>query len=115
MYIFSYYKEVIMGKIEVVNIKGMVKGSYEYIGRGSVLGNKYIIGNDGSREEVIRLYKKWLWGEMFDGGEVFREIKRLVFKYYESDVVLGCFCKPKACHGDVVKACVIWGSKELGL
>jgi hypothetical protein len=42
-----------MGNITVVNIRGRVKGTYIYIGRGSALGNPFYIGRDGDRTEVI--------------------------------------------------------------
>jgi hypothetical protein len=34
-----------------------------YIGRPSVYGNKFEIGKDGSREEVIAKYEEWLLGK----------------------------------------------------
>lgn len=34
--------------------------SGEYIGRGSPLGNPFVIGKDGSREQVIAKYRVWL-------------------------------------------------------
>ena len=63
-----------------------------YIGRGSKWGNRFLIGRDGDREEVIRKYRDWiLKNDSFLSclGEL-------------QDKVLGCYCKPLACHGDVL-------------
>ena len=74
---------------EVVNI------NYEYcdvfIGRPSKWGNPFKIGTDGTRTEVIKLYRK----HVIDSGLI-NDIGDL------RDKKLGCFCKPKACHGDVL-------------
>jgi hypothetical protein len=32
-----------------------------YVGRPSALGNPSVVGRDGSREEVIGKYRRWLW------------------------------------------------------
>ena len=66
----------------------------EYIGRGSPLGNPFIIGRDGTREEVIEKYKNYI----ITHPELLKLIRTLKGKR------LGCFCAPLPCHGDVVKA-----------
>lgn len=69
-----------------------------YIGRGSKWGNPYVIGKHGTREEVIKMYREDLEAAFAKHPEKFKEhLKELVGK----DLV--CFCKPKACHGDVLK------------
>jgi len=74
----------------VVHIK---KEAYDvYIGRGSKWGNPFIIGPDGTREEVIYKYKEYLYSS-----------PDLINSLYElRDKTLGGFCAPKACHGDVL-------------
>lgn len=75
--------------MKVVNMKEKGK----YIGRPSVLGNPFVIGRDGSRDEVIDKF------EVFarNNAKVLAEIKKL----QEHDV-LRCYCAPLACHGDVI-------------
>src|SRR5690554_2738296 len=63
-----------------------------YIGRGSKWGNPFIIGKHGSREEVIELYRQYVLGN----PELRNSIPELKGK------VLGCFCKPAPCHGDIL-------------
>ena len=58
-------------------------------------GNQYIIGRDGTREEVVAKFKHDL-----DHGQTQRDIWRRANLYYLKDKRLGCCCKPKVCHGD---------------
>jgi len=67
-----------------------------YIGRGSLWGNQFVIGKDGSREEVIAKYKVWFYQKL-KTDETFRK-ETLKLK----NRTLGCFCKPKPCHGDII-------------
>ena len=79
-----------MQKCKVVNLR---KEKYEvFIGRGSKWGNKFVIGKDGDRGEVIRKYREWI----LNNKELLSSLHELKGK------VLGCFCKPMACHGDVL-------------
>ncbi|WP_029408357.1 DUF4326 domain-containing protein [Thiomicrorhabdus sp. Milos-T2] len=70
--------------------------NYEYIGRGSYWGNPYSMYEEGDdRNEVIRKYKYDFDFEKFPNKEK-SEVYKLAGKR------LGCFCKPQACHGDVL-------------
>lgn len=74
----------------VVHIK---KASYDvYIGRPSIWGNPFVIGRDGTREEVIAKYKQRLLNNDWLKGQVINLRGK----------VLGCWCHPKPCHGDVL-------------
>ena len=64
-----------------------------YIGRGSIFGNPFVMGKDGSREEVINLYRHYVTQNL----DVYKAICNL-----PKDAILGCFCKPQKCHGDVI-------------
>jgi hypothetical protein len=35
-----------------------------YVGRPSPLGNPFALGRDGSREQVIARYRRWLWAQL---------------------------------------------------
>jgi hypothetical protein len=63
-----------------------------YIGRPGKWGNPFKIGRDGNREECIVKYKEYL--EL--NPSLFKEVKEL------KGMALACWCKPKACHGDVL-------------
>tara|TARA_Y100000310_G_scaffold345494_1_gene465634 strand:- start:5824 stop:6111 length:288 start_codon:yes stop_codon:yes gene_type:complete len=71
-----------------------------YIGRGSKWGNPYthLTGKTkaqfivDSREEAIAKYEEWI-----------KEQPELLADLHElKDKRLGCFCKPSACHGDIL-------------
>lgn len=69
------------------------KDDYDvYIGRGSPWGNPFHIGTDGSRSEVIAKYKEWI----LNNDNLLQQLPELNGK------ILGCWCKPKPCHGDVL-------------
>ena len=63
-----------------------------YIGRPSRWGNPFSVGQDGTRDEVIVKYLKWLKNQ----PELLDALPELKGK------VLGCWCAPKACHGDML-------------
>ena len=88
--------------IKIVN-KKVYAGEGVYIGRPSVLGNPFKIGVHGDREQVIEKYRVWLRGEWKKDGKVKQELIRLAKLSKEGDLILICWCYPKACHGDVLK------------
>ena len=63
-----------------------------YIGRPSKWGNPFEIGKDGTREEVIAKYRKYILNQ----PDLMNSLDELQGK------VLGCWCSPKACHGDTL-------------
>lgn len=79
----------------VVNLK---KEKYDvYIGRAGKgqsgkYGNPFITGKDGNRKEVIAKHRNWVYKQ----PELIKDIKKEL-----KGKRLGCFCKPKSCHGDV--------------
>lgn len=78
--------------IRIVHCK---KEEYDvYIGRPSKYGNPFIIGMDGTREEVIAKFEAYLLGfpQLLEDAK--RELK---------GKVLACWCAPELCHGDIYK------------
>ncbi len=76
----------------VVNIKK--HESYDvYIGRGSPFGNPY---KSGSRDENCDHYEIHFHNRIKNNSH----FKRLVLEL--DGKTLGCFCKPKRCHGDTI-------------
>lgn len=81
-----------MCKTTVVHCK---KDKYDvYIGRPSKWGNPFTIGTDGTREQVIELYREWIING--DGKHLLDDLDELKGKR------LACWCSPKACHGDIL-------------
>ncbi len=97
--------------IRVVHVSDRKLAHREYVGRGkgSVLGNPFKMRNEGEREQVVQKYRSWLWRQIqLQNKEVIRELARLANLAKRGDLELACWCKPKACHGDVLKACIEW-------
>lgn len=63
-----------------------------YIGRGSIWGNPFKIGEDSSRSQVIEKYQNYLLTK----PDLILKIGQLKGK------VLGCWCAPLPCHGDIL-------------
>ena len=63
-----------------------------YIGRPSIWGNPFEIGKDGTREEVIIKYREWIKTQ----PQLLEKLPELKNK------ILGCWCAPHSCHGDVL-------------
>ena len=86
-------------KTTIVNIKN---SQYNiYIGRAGngydgYFGNPFIIGKDGDRQNVVRLYRDYFYKRLRNDPSFAVRIEALKGK------ILGCFCKPDICHGDVI-------------
>lgn len=79
-----------MSKSRVVNLRNEVCDVK--ICRPSKWGNPFKIGVDGDRDEVILKYHLWIMKQ-----------PQLMASLNELDgETLGCYCKPKNCHGDVL-------------
>ena len=72
-----------------------------YIGRAGrgengYFGNPFRMGSGISREDAVQKFQKYFTERIQKDSEFKRRILALKGKR------LGCFCKPKACHGDVI-------------
>ena len=85
---------------KVINIKANpYSGSYVYIGRPSRWGNPFS-HKDGTLaqfrvdtiEEAVESYREWIKTQ----PELLAALPELKGK------ILGCFCKPGPCHGDIL-------------
>lgn len=89
-----------MTRVMHVRRGGFLQGhsDYVYIGRDCAeftdegWGNPFHIGLDGDRTEVLRKYREWVLGNPY-------LLQRLPLL---KDKILGCWCKPFDCHGDVL-------------
>jgi len=81
-------------KTTVVNIR---KEEHDvYIGRGSLFGNPFKISRHQDRIDVIEKYKEWFHNQI--RIDIHFKISVLLLRNKK----LGCYCKPKPCHGDVI-------------
>ncbi len=75
--------------MKVVNIKN--EGCTVYIGRPSRLGNPFHIDEHRTRAKAIEMYESYA-----------RRVRMHDIRELPSDAILGCYCSPKPCHGDVI-------------
>lgn len=64
-----------------------------YIGRPSPFGNPFVVGKDGTRDEVIDKYEEYVRSN----PELMEKIRKEI-----PGKVLGCWCAPKRCHGEIL-------------
>ncbi len=82
-----------------------------YIGRGSIVGNPYTHLDskyDGAitvktRKEAIELYGDYMDKKINTSDEFKNYMNDILEEAKQHDVNLVCFCKPKSCHGDIIK------------
>jgi hypothetical protein len=63
-----------------------------YVGRPSKWGNPFVIGRDGSRDEVIAKYRAW----------IVQQPALLAALHELRGKNLVCWCAPERCHADVL-------------
>jgi hypothetical protein len=68
-------------------------GSRVYVGRPSKWGNPFIIGRDGTREEVVAKYRAWIVRQPALMAALHDELRG-------KDLV--CWCAPERCHAEVL-------------
>lgn len=79
----------------VVNHTGhtrvLLKGVY--VGRPTKFGNPFVIGRDGTRDQVITKYREWINDnpDLIAAAKAELRGKNLI-----------CWCAPEACHADVL-------------
>lgn len=93
---------MLLVKSKVVHCK---KESYNvYIGRPSKWGNPFTHQPDGKtlakyvvkdRNAAVNAYREWITNG--DGKHLLEDLHEL-----KGGKILGCWCKPQACHGDVL-------------
>lgn len=75
-----------------------------YVGRPSIFGNPFHTKAGEDRMQVIARYKDYFLERVESDPEFRAAAEKLRGK------ILGCHCKPKPCHGDVIAA---WCNGEL--
>jgi hypothetical protein len=89
-------RNVYIGRRGVIFIKNEDNTKTRYPPRDSVFANPFKTGRDGSRSEVIAKYRSYLQTAIDQGKITKEDLEALRGKR------LGCWCKPEACHGDVL-------------
>ena len=94
----------------VVNLKhkpDAVANGAVLIDRRTRWGNPFVVGRDGTRDEVIARYRIELWRQIRAGEIALADLAALESR------VLACHCHPRPCHGLVLARAAAWAAAEL--
>ena len=79
------------------------------IDRRTKWGNRFRIGRDGTRREVIARYRADLWGRIRSGAVALEDLAEL------DGMRLACWCDPQPCHGHVLARAAAWAAAALAV
>lgn len=99
MEVLNFYK---LGKVIPENAVYIGRYNAEHNLKRSPFANPHKLSPDEERGATIQKYKEWLWDELLSQRITKKQLLDLDGKN------LVCYCKPKACHGDVIVAAVKW-------
>lgn len=68
-----------------------------YVGRGTPFGNPFVVGRDGSREQVVGKYLVWLLAQLSRNPVLRERVRGLRGKQ------LACWCAPALCHAEILR------------
>jgi len=112
---FRYKRDNYDKLIQVVNLNKHENTEYDYfIARPSIFGNIYSHNPKsnaehivGSRNEAVQLYEKYFYSKLSepDFKKAINELLEIFNR--EGKLNLVCHCKPKKCHGDIIKEYLI--------
>lgn len=88
-------------KTDLVNVSRYDGSKSEIcmIDRNTQFGNPFRLEDDGgdyTREESVEAYREWFKEKIKSDPEFREAVENL------KGETLGCWCKPKPCHGDVI-------------
>lgn len=101
--------------VTVVKVNQPHDNFTDYIGREwagfptASLHNPFHIGKDGDREAVILKFAEYWYAPE---QKTLRRNARLAL---DEDAVLGCWCAPLLCHGDIIAGYLNWKNQDRGL
>ena len=95
----------------IVNLKhepdAVARGAVR-VDRRTRFGNPFVIGRDGTREQVVERYRADLWRRIRTGEVSLAELAALAHK------PLACWCWPRRpCHAEVLARAAAWAAAEL--
>ncbi len=87
-------KKFVVNRINcpMVVAQAIKEDRYVYVGRPSKWGNPFVVGRDGTRTEVIAMYRAYL----LESTALIEALPELKGK------LLGCSCLPMPCHAEVL-------------
>ena len=95
-----------MNKITIVHLKDPGDTRVIRCDRRSPLGNPFVMVNEKMRDEVCDNYDVFFKERVKRGGgtDFMHALRSLYRIWLEEDIALGCWCAPKRCHCETIKA-----------
>ena len=104
--------------VPVINLRNEPKlreaFEYAHVHNNTVLidlrtkwGNRFRIGPDGTRDQVIARYRADLWRRIRAGEIALEELAGIAGCWY------ACWCLPRPCHGEVLARAAAWAAGVL--
>lgn len=98
-----------MGKVRVVNMRGYKVNANEQlikVDRSTIVGNPFYMASEGERNKVCDMYEIYFIQQMKTNKAFKKYIMQICETALHVDVALGCWCAPKRCHAETIKAFV---------
>ena len=80
---------------------GALHGPPEFGSWECHFGNPFLLKRDGNRKTVIRKFEEWIREKEYKVVEPKRRKWILKNLHKLKNKMLGCYCSPLACHGDI--------------
>ena len=104
--------------VPVINLRNepKLREAFEYahvhnntvlIDRRTKWGNRFRIGPDGTRDQVIARYRADLWRRIRAGEIALEDLAEIAGCWY------ACWCLPRPCHGEVLARAAGWAADVL--
>ena len=93
--------------IRIVNLRNYVHNSNEVlfkVDRTSPVGNPFYMHNEADRDTVCEKYNDYFKTKFGVDREFTDYIKQIIITSQVHDIALGCWCYPKRCHAETIKA-----------
>jgi hypothetical protein len=95
--------------IRIVNLKNYKLNKDEVLIKvdrsNKILGNKFYMANESTRDLVCNQYREWFKEQIkMPNSDVLVELRSIYTIAKSNDISLGCWCAPKRCHAETIKA-----------
>lgn len=94
--------------INIVNMRNVPRHSCTPVDRRTPLGNRFIIGQDGSRDEVCDKYDADFEYLLLANNAAQAQFQDLCRRARNNEEInLGCWCAPERCHAQTIRREII--------
>lgn len=72
------------------------------IDRSTIVGNPFYMKREEERNTVCDKYNEYFYKQIAISSKFNKYILDIIEKSKTKDIILGCWCHPKRCHGDTI-------------